>query len=81
MCGANWSEPRWWRSGCKLLGQRLAEGNPDEAEKSLARVFELDPQNKQAQELKQQAAVEKVERQRRLRLTEGMREAESCGRN
>jgi eukaryotic-like serine/threonine-protein kinase len=56
-------------------GQRLAEGNPDEAEKSLARVFELDPQNKQAQELKQQAVVEKAERQRRLRLTEGMREA------
>ena len=56
-------------------GQRLAEGNPDEAEKSLARVFELDPQNKQAQELKQQALFEKADRQRRLRLTEGMREA------
>jgi tetratricopeptide (TPR) repeat protein len=55
--------------------QRLAEGMPDAAEVLLAKVLEVDPSNKQATVLQQQAAAEKAERQRRLRLLEKMREA------
>ena len=61
-----------WLDGAK---QRLAEGMPDEAETLLAKVIEVEPANKQANKLLQQAAEEKKERQRRLELIERMQEA------
>jgi eukaryotic-like serine/threonine-protein kinase len=63
-----------WLQSCR---QRLAEGMPDDAETFLTKVLELDPSNKQAIKLQQQAQNEKAERQRRLRLLEKMQEARS----
>jgi hypothetical protein len=56
-------------------GQRLAEGKPEEAEELLAKVLEMEPANKQANDLERQVQAEKAERQRRLRLLEKMQEA------
>jgi uncharacterized protein YbaR (Trm112 family) len=61
-----------WLDGAK---QRLAEGMPDEAETLLAKVIEVEPANKQANKLLEQAAEEKKERQRRLELIERMQGA------
>jgi uncharacterized protein YbaR (Trm112 family) len=61
-----------WLDGAK---QRLAEGVPDEAETLLAKVIEVEPENKQANKLLEQAAEEKKERQRRLELIERMQGA------
>jgi serine/threonine protein kinase len=55
--------------------QRLAEGNPDDAEELLAKVLESEPANQQALTLRQQVIKEKEERQRRLRLLEKMQTA------
>ena len=59
----------------QAAAQHLAEGAPDEAEKLLAKVFEIEPANRQAKDLQQQVLAEKAERQRRLWLVEKMREA------
>jgi len=56
-------------------GQRLVEGMPEEAEKLLAKVLEVEPANRQARDLQQQVLAEKAERQRRLRLQEKLKEA------
>jgi len=54
---------------------RLAEGMPDEAEELLAKVFELEPSNKEANTLRRQALDEKAERKKRLHLLKKMQEA------
>jgi serine/threonine protein kinase len=55
--------------------QRLAEGMPEEAEVQLAKILEAEPSNAQAAALQQQAQKERVEREKRQRLSEGMRRA------
>jgi eukaryotic-like serine/threonine-protein kinase len=55
--------------------QHLAEGLPEEAEALLIRALQVEPDNKQAAILRQQAAKEKVERQNRLRLLERLQQA------
>jgi hypothetical protein len=55
--------------------QHLAEGLPEEAEALLIRALQVEPDNKQAATLRQQAAKEKVERQNRLRLLERLQQA------
>jgi eukaryotic-like serine/threonine-protein kinase len=55
--------------------QRLAEGMPEEAETELAKVLQSEPGNAQAVALQQQAAKERIERERRQRLSEGLRHA------
>jgi eukaryotic-like serine/threonine-protein kinase len=55
--------------------QRLAEGMPEEAEIQLARILESEPSNAPAAALQQQAQKERVERERRQRLAEGLRRA------
>ena len=59
----------------QAAGQRLAEGMPDEADQLLAKVFEVEPANKQAEALKGQVLAEKAEQQRRLRRSQEMQEA------
>ncbi len=55
--------------------QRLAEGMPEEAEIQLAKILESDPSNAQAAALQQQAHKERIEREKRQRLAEGLRRA------
>jgi eukaryotic-like serine/threonine-protein kinase len=55
--------------------QRLAEGLPEEAEVLLAKVLQIEPNNEQALAIQQQVLAEKAERQKRLRLLNGLREA------
>jgi Protein kinase domain len=55
--------------------QRLAEGMPEEAEIQLAKILESDPSNAQAAALQQQAHKERIEREKRQRLAEGLRHA------
>ena len=55
--------------------QRLAEGLPEDAEVLLAKVLQVEPNNKQALAIQQQVLAEKAERQKRLRLLDGLREA------
>ena len=55
--------------------QRLAEGLPEEAEVLLAKVLQAEPNNEQAFAIQQQVLAEKAERQKRLRLLDGLREA------
>ncbi|MGH9775274.1 MAG: protein kinase domain-containing protein [Candidatus Acidiferrales bacterium] len=57
--------------------QHLAEGAPDAAEALLSKVMEIEPSNQQAKTLQQQVIKEIAERQRRLRLLDGLREARS----
>jgi hypothetical protein len=55
--------------------QRLAEGLPEEAQIELAKVLQAEPANAQALALQQQATRERIERERRQRLSEGLRRA------
>lgn len=55
--------------------QRLAEGMPEEAEIQLAKILETEPSNAQAATLQQQARRERIEREKRQRLSEGLRRA------
>jgi serine/threonine protein kinase len=55
--------------------QLLAEGLPDEAEVLLAKVLQADPTHAQAQALYQQVQHEKSEREKRLRLLQGLQQA------
>ena len=55
--------------------QRLAEGNPEEAETLLAKVLQCEPANQEARRLQQQATKEKAERQRRQQLSEWKQQA------
>ena len=55
--------------------QRLAEGMPEEAEIQLAKILESDPSNAQAAALQQQAQKERIEREKRQRLADGLRRA------
>jgi serine/threonine protein kinase len=57
--------------------QRLAEGNPEEAEDLLAKVLEIEPSNQQVQILQLQVNDEKAARQKRRRLQEKMQLARS----
>jgi predicted Zn-dependent protease len=59
----------------QAAGQRLAEGVPDEAEKLLGRVFEIEPGNARAKELQGQVDAERAERARRARFVAKMQEA------
>jgi serine/threonine protein kinase len=55
--------------------QNLVEGLPEEAESFVAKVLEIQPGNAQAQNLQQQVAQEKEEREKRKRLSEGLQQA------
>ena len=55
--------------------QRLAEGLPEEAEVLLAKVLQAEPNNEQALAIQQQVLAEKAEREKRLRLLEGLSKA------
>jgi serine/threonine protein kinase len=57
--------------------QRLAEGNPEEAEDLLAKVLEIEPSNQQVQILQLQVNDEKETRKKRQRLYEQMQLARS----
>ena len=48
---------------------RLAEGLPEMAEEPLAKVLQLEPANKTAKALQEQVERDKLQRERRLRLT------------
>src|SRR5712692_1960964 len=52
--------------------QRLAEGLPEEARALLVRVLEAEPGHEEAQALQRQVTEEIAEREKRLRLLEGM---------
>src|SRR5712692_8928529 len=52
--------------------QRLAEGLPEEARALLARVLEAEPGHEEAHALQRQVTEEIAEREKRLRLLEGM---------
>ena len=56
-------------------GQFLAEGILEQAEEKLAKVLELDPRNRDALQLQQQAAKQKSERERRLYLFRTLQQA------
>jgi eukaryotic-like serine/threonine-protein kinase len=55
--------------------QQMAEGLPDEAGVLVAKVLQTEPSNQQAINLQQQVVKEKAERQKRLRLLEGLQQA------
>jgi eukaryotic-like serine/threonine-protein kinase len=55
--------------------QRLAEGMPEEAEIQIAKILESEPSNTQAAALQKQAQKERIEREKRQRLAEGLRRA------
>ena len=55
--------------------QNLVEGLLEEAESFVAKVLEIQPGNAQAQNLLQQVAQEKEEREKRRRLSEGLQQA------
>jgi len=57
--------------------QLIAEGMPEDAEMLLAKVFDAEPSNKRAGELKQEALKQRAERKRRLELIEKMQAARS----
>lgn len=59
----------------QAAGQRLAEGVPDEAEKLVARVLEIEPGNARAKELQGQVDAERAERARRAKFVARMQEA------
>jgi len=63
-----------WLDGAKQL---IAEGMPEDAEMLLAKVFDAEPSNKRAGELKQEALKQRAERKRRLELIEKMQAARS----
>ena len=56
----------------QALKQRLAEGLPEEARALLARVLEAEPEHEEALALQRQVNEEIAEREKRLRLLEGM---------
>lgn len=55
--------------------RHLAEGLPDDAERLLGKVLEMEPRNAAAQNLQYQVFKEKAERERRRRLFLGMQQA------
>ncbi len=55
--------------------QRLAEWAPEEAEILLAKILESEPSNAEAAALRQQAHRERIEREKRQRLSDGLRRA------
>jgi serine/threonine protein kinase/predicted Zn-dependent protease len=57
--------------------QLIAEGMPEEAEALLAKVIEVEPTNKRARALSEQALKQRSERERRLQLIEKMQTARS----
>ena len=61
-----------WLDAAKQL---IAEGMPEDAEALLAKVAEMEPSNKQARTLGQQALKQRAERERRLQLIEKMQAA------
>ncbi len=53
--------------------QRLAEGMPEEAEIQLAKILESEPSNAEAAALQKQAYKERIEREKRQRLADGLK--------